>query len=187
MLRAIRFEARRAYRSLKHSGMDEADVYQDLAFHFLLRQEQYNNSRSSPATFATRICRNKAAEMVRAARAEKRGGAKIPASLSDDIKLDNGKTIQRDAISTDVHQIRAGGQSRAAAELQELAIDTDRILQSLPRDLIALARVLSEGETSAEASRRLGISKSTLYRRLACLRDAFTEAGLTGRYHGVAA
>jgi hypothetical protein len=85
-------------------------------------------------------------------------------------------------ISDDEVAIRLGRRSRPAAELANLRLDVERLVNGLPPELVSVARLLLEGESNVEVAGRLGLSRASLYRRIAQLRQIFRNAGLDS-YH----
>jgi len=59
----------------------------------------------------------------------------------------------------------------------DLEIDLERVMESLPQELQQLCENLSKYSIS-ETSRRLGVARSSLYRSIYKVRDAFEKAGM---------
>jgi DNA-directed RNA polymerase specialized sigma24 family protein len=185
VVRAIRCEAFRAWRSLRWFGFDPSDVRQELVLHLLGRSAHYDASRSSLPTFASRLCRHRTAQLIEAAASEKRGGGAAPRSLSEPVRLGERRGIAimaelGDTISDDQYAMGTTGRSQTTAESLALRLDVDRVLSHLPAKLANVANVLASGMPAVEAAQHLQISRATLYRRIGQLRCAFREAGLHG-------
>jgi RNA polymerase sigma factor (sigma-70 family) len=177
--RVIRTEAFRAWRSLRSFGFEPSDLRQELALHCLNHFDRYDPKRSSPATFASRTCHQRRLQLVEPILARKRNGGVVPQSLSTPTRTDADMPAElAGLISDDEVAIRLGRRSRPAAELANLHIDVERLVNGLPADLVTVARLLLEGESHANVARRLNVSRSTVERRIALLRQAFQAAGL---------
>jgi len=179
VLAAIRAEAFRAWRSLGGFGFEPSDIRQEFVLSCLSGFDRYDPRRSSPATFAAHSCRQRTLQIIEPHFAVKRNSGRIPESLSAPVRADGearaelGETVADDQIA-----MRMGRRSRPAAELVELAIDVARVIECLPAELAIVARVLLDGEPDTVVARQLGISRSTLYRRIGQLRQIFRDAGL---------
>jgi RNA polymerase sigma factor (sigma-70 family) len=181
--RVIRTEAFRAWRSLRRFGFEASDLRQELTLHCLNHFDRYDPKRSSPATFASRTCRQRTLQLVEPVLARKRNGGAVPQSLSTPARTDADATAELACpISDDEVAIRLGRHSRPAAELANLRLDVERLVNGLPPELVSVARLLLEGEPNVEVARRLGLSRASLYRRIAQLRLIFRNAGLDS-YH----
>ncbi len=180
VIRVIRAEAFRAAARLQPYGLDHHDLRQEFAAQWLLRRHHHEPDRSSITTFASLLCRQRGSQLLERALAQKRGCLAAASSLSDSIQAgDDGEYIERVAtVSRDQCEIRLGRQSRPDSDLLLLRLAVQGVLDSLPRDLLDLALRLCKGEAIPEAARRLGISRSTAYRRVERLRVIFGSAGL---------
>lgn len=186
--RVIGFEAFLASRRLRRYGYERHDVEQELLLHWLERRRHHDRRRAGLATFARHVCRHRAFTMLEAATTAKRGGSMV-CSFSElpEVGAD-GKSIERpESISQDTIDMRLGRRSRPEAELLILRLAVHRVLATLPSGLADLARLLADGESAAEAGRKLGIAHATVYRRIAQLRAAFRAAGLGEHVSGKAA
>jgi hypothetical protein len=83
VMRTIRCEAFRAWRSLRRFGFDPADAHQELLPHFLGHSAHYDELRSSIPTFASHVCRHRTLQLVEAATSAKRGSGTVRTSLSE--------------------------------------------------------------------------------------------------------
>jgi DNA-directed RNA polymerase specialized sigma24 family protein len=151
----------------------------------LLTQLVHFDGRASVVTFAAHVCRNRALRLVDMATSLKRDSGTAPRSLSESHNLgdDSGTAELGNTVSEDAVAMRTGRRSRPEAELLVLRLDVCRVMKSLPAELAAVAELLSEGETATAVAERLGISRSSIYRRIGRLRDIFRHSGL-GLYVG---
>lgn len=112
----------------------------------------FDPTRASLPTFLDRVVANRVASVIRSSR--------TPVMLSLD--------------AADVCTVGFGlGQIH-------LELDVARVIQRLSRDDRNLAVTLME-HTPTETSRRLGLSRSTVYSRIARLRSSFIAAGFDAR------
>ncbi|HWR50333.1 MAG TPA: hypothetical protein VN428_04460 [Bryobacteraceae bacterium] len=179
VLVAIRCEAHRAWRSLRHFGFDHGDVHQELLLHWVRRRRHHDPNLSSPATFVGHICRHRSIQMLKAATVQKRGGGAYIESLSDSHRADgaaSGESVE--PISHDCYEMRIGRRSRPDLELLALRIDVERTLETLPDNLVNVARLLKQDQPIAAVAASIGQSRATVYRRVSELRIAFERAGL---------
>ncbi len=176
VVRAIRFEAVRAAHLLRRYGYDREDVQQELFLHWIERSGSHDPARSSPATFATMICRRRAMSILETATAAKRGGGIVCAFSELPVVDDHGTEIERpDRVSQDTYELRMGRRSRPEAELLHLHLDVEAVLANVPH-LAVLAHDLMFNSVSVTAS-SLG-ARSTIHRRKHAVREAFRQAGL---------
>jgi hypothetical protein len=183
VLRVVRGEAYRAWRSLRRFGFEQKDLHQEFLLRLVENHMVYDGRLSSAATFSSHVCRRRSLQLVEAATSVKRGSGAVPRSLSEPVNLSTPSgttffTALADIISDDGGVMRTGRRRRSAAELMALRIDTHGVVSHLPAGLAAVAQLLAQGELPSEVARRLGISRATLYRRIGQLRCAFREAGL---------
>lgn len=184
----VRFEAFRAARFLHLFGYDRADICQEMRLHLLTRLADFDG-RASMATFAGHVCRNRVLQLVEAATNVKRGGGAVPRSLSEPVNLSkrDGSGVfaeLADIISDDGGIMPTRRRSWSTAEQAALRIDLNHVINELPGELVDLAQLLAAGEPLVHAARRLEISRSTAYRRLARLRKVFRAVGID-RYIGI--
>lgn len=183
VLRVVRGEAYRAWRSLRRFGFEQKDLHQEFLLRLVENHMVYDARLSSATTFSSHVCRRRSLQLVEAATSVKRGSGAVPRSLSEPVNLSTRRgtnffTALADIISDDGGVMRTGRRRRSAAELMALRIDTNGVVSHLPPGLAAVAQLLAQGEPPSEVARRLGISRATLYRRIGQLRRVFREAGL---------
>jgi RNA polymerase sigma factor (sigma-70 family) len=176
--RVIRTEAFRAWRSLRRFGFEPSDLRQELTLHCLNHFDRYEPRRASPATFASRTCRQRTLQLIEPVLARKRNGGFVPQSLSTPTRTEADAPAELAGLISDDEVAIRLGRSRPAAELANLRLDVERLVNGLPPELVSVARLLLEGESHAKVARRLNVSRSTVERRVALLRQAFQAAGL---------
>ncbi len=166
----IRHKARQLSHKPGFGPSDREDIEHDLFIAILERWPAFNSKRASARTFVARIIENKAASLVRACQAAKRG-VRQSTSLNGDTT--NG------ASDVDEEEVRArrGIHSRSALEAAWLRLDVANVMASLPDDLRRLCERFLR-ESVSEAARSTGKHRTTLYRAISEVRKRFTDAGL---------
>jgi RNA polymerase sigma-70 factor (ECF subfamily) len=179
MIAGVRHVAARVSGLLGSPVYGRDDVAQSILLRIVERTPRFDPRLASARTWARLIARHEAASMIAQARAGKRDCRVCTRSLNEPVAIGQaGVTPERmEEISSDMYGIQTGRQTRPASELQILAIDLDGVLDKLPPQLVAVARLLAEGETPAEAATILNISRATIYRRIVRIRTAFRDAG----------
>jgi RNA polymerase sigma factor (sigma-70 family) len=167
MIADVRHVAARVSGLLGSPIYGRDDVAQSILLRIVERTPRFDPRLASARTWARLIARHEAASMIAQARAEKRDCRVCTRSLNERVTT----------ISSDIYRMRTGRQTRPASELQFLAIDLEGVLDKLPPNLGAVARLLAEGETPAEAATILNISRATIYRRIVRIRTVFRDAG----------
>jgi hypothetical protein len=87
-----------------------------------------------------------------------------------------------ETLSADEYESQMGRRSMPWAQHAELRADVDTAISLLTPEL-ALVATLLKSVGAVEASRRLNLSRASLYRRIAIIRRVFEVAGLN-RYLG---
>lgn len=166
----IRHKARQLARMAGFSQSDREDIAHELLIAVLERWPAFDSSRASARTFVARIIENKAASLVRAHLAAKRGIGQVTPLNGD---TENG------VCDCDEEAIRArrGVYSRSALEAVSLRLDVASVLTDLPDDLRRLCKRLLY-ESVSDAARSSGQHRATLYRAIRDLRKRFADRGL---------
>lgn len=166
----IRHKARQLARKPGFSPSDQEDIEQELLIAILERWPAFDSSRASARTFVARIIESRAASLIRASRAAKRGVGQCNPPNAEAV---NG------ACNFDEEKVRArrGIHSRSALESLSLRLDVASVLADLPDDLQRLCKRLMRGSIS-DAARSSGKHRTTLYRALSEVRKRFSDAGL---------
>jgi len=166
----IRHKARQLARNPGFSPSDREDIEHELLIAILERWSAFDPSRASARTFVARIIENKAASLVRACLAAKRGVRRYTPLNGD---AANG------ACDFDEEQVRArrGIHARSALEAVSLRLDVASVMAGLPDDLRRLCERLMRGSLS-DAARLSGKHRTTLYRAIGEVRKRSADAGL---------
>ncbi|MGC8793981.1 MAG: RNA polymerase sigma factor [Bryobacteraceae bacterium] len=146
--RAVQVRAAAAVASGRVPAADREDLEQEALLRVWQALARYDASRASLRTFLERVAERRFPSLLRSRRRQ----------LVIE-PLDRHKPASADGIPA-----------------VEFRVDLERVLATLTEPDRRLARVLTE-HTPSEASRILGLGRSTLYARMARLRRAFRQAG----------
>jgi RNA polymerase sigma-70 factor, ECF subfamily len=163
------------------SRSDRDDIRQDLLLDCIARSPNFDPARSSPVTFFHRVILHGIATLLEAQRAGCRDYRRCRHSLNTPVQFNDESIELGETISVDDYDYRLGRSVLPPLERTELQIDVALSISRLPAELTAVA-VLLKTVSVVEAARRLGVSRSTLCRRVASIREIFIAAGLDG-YH----
>lgn len=166
----IRHKARQLAREPGFGPSDWEDIEHELLIAILEGWPAFDSSRASARTFVARIIENKAASLVRARRAAKRGVRQCTPP--------NGRAANG-VWNFDEEQVRGrrGIRFRSALETLSFRLDVASVLADLPNDLRRLCERLM-CESLSDAARSSGRHRTTLYRAIRELRTRFSDAGL---------
>ncbi len=178
VMQSVRPEINRAAYRLRRHGYTREDVQQEFALHWVRCGFRVDTHRSSVQTFATCLCRRRAFSLLETATAAKRGGGMIYNFSELPFFDSHGRPVERpENVSQDTHELRLRGRSRAQHEADDLRLDIARVLATLPPRLAVVARGLMF-HSPTEVARMLDLSRATVNRRIAEVRDIFAAAGL---------
>jgi hypothetical protein len=163
----VRCKARQIRHRIGLPRTDLPDLEQDLAIHVWTRLGRYDPRRNPDRTAFVRMLVGHAAATV--FRGRVRRTCQAPASLDALLRAARVPDAPTEPVDR-----RAGDQPERA---HALTLDVAAVLASLPRPLRRVAEALKTRSVS-DAARHLKLSRTTLYRRLAELREAFAAAGL---------
>jgi len=164
----IRHKARQLARKPGFSESDREDIQHELLIAVLERWPAFDASRASARTFVARIIENKAASLVRAHLAAKRGVGQVTPLNGD---------AEDGVCDCDEFRARRGIHSRSALEAASLRLDVASVMADLPDDLRRLCKRLLH-ESVSDAARSSGQHRATLYRAIRDLRNRFADGGL---------
>jgi RNA polymerase sigma-70 factor (ECF subfamily) len=156
---------------------------QDLLTDLLQRLPAYDSAKAHPRTFASRLIDHCIANMVEARLTAKRGAGRKPESLDVPVRTTDGDTgcSRIDLVDEDTYLQRTQHSARNLDDLRDLRIDIEAALGHLPDDLRDLCERL-QLETITEVAQSTGIPKSTLYDRIAQIREALLGSGLADHF-----
>ncbi|NIM21304.1 MAG: RNA polymerase subunit sigma-24 [Candidatus Latescibacteria bacterium] len=178
---AVRIIKHKARQLVGHAGFTESDredLEQELVLDLLRRLPKYNPQRTKRNTFIALIIEHKVATIIESSKAGKRDYRTPLCSLNDQLEDKEGSSMEREeTIDQEDYLRRTGKLSRPAVELQELSLDTQKVVASLPPELRELCRRL-QTQSITEISRETGIPRGTIYESRKKLRALFEDAGL---------
>lgn len=173
IVRCVRHHATRVRAALP--GIQIEDVEQELMLHVHRRLSRFDAARGSLRTFADRVARNCAANLLQSARSERRGSGVEVLSLDTLARHADGDGIAADADDGAPASVPHVGY--APEDLLNLRIELWRIFDRLPSALRSCFLGLFDN-TVADAARRAGVSRSTMHARMAAIRESFQAADL---------
>ncbi len=181
----IKYAVKRAHfkarQLIGRSGFTEADfqdLRQELLADVLARLPKFDGRRASAKTFVSRLIDNRIATILEHRHASCRDPRREESSLDDWVRDEDGKWARRgETMDEEAVLARAGRLGRAREERDDLAIDTQVVIDGLPDDLKDLC-VRLKTQTVARISRDTGVSRPLLYERLKAIRARFREAGV---------
>ena len=172
IVRCVRHHARRVRTALP--GMEIEDVEQELMLHVHRRLSRFEATRGSLRTFVDRIARNCAANLLQSLRSERRGSGVEVLSLEAiawQSSEGEGRCSDEGASARELYV------GYAPEDLLNLRIELWRVFDRLPPALRSCFLGLFDN-TVTDAARRTGVSRSTLYERIAAIRESFRAADL---------
>ena len=151
-------------------GFEHDDLVQECSVHWWRRRDEFDTERgASRSTFLRRVVRSKLMDIERAWKAKKRGEGQRPLSLDAPTSPDDfeGPTL--------AEVLRARGElgSDVAA-----ALDRQRLTAYLSLRQREIIAGVTAGLTKGELSRRLGVSRDTLWEEMGRIRQVFRDEGL---------
>jgi RNA polymerase sigma-70 factor, ECF subfamily len=177
-LAVIRVKAAQMVRAGYGYGPDDRDdLQQDLWLDAFVRSRKFDKTRSGRRTFLYRVVNNRAATLMKARTAGCRDYRLCQRSVDEPV-VPGGLEPLANSVSADEYEARMCRRSLPRREHWELRTDIEKVIASLPADLASIVNQLGAGSV-VEAARRLGLSRSTMYRRIAEIRNVFISAGLS--------
>jgi DNA-directed RNA polymerase specialized sigma24 family protein len=178
LLKIVRAKAAGLIGTYGFSPSDGDDIRQELVLDCIIRFRKFDPAKSSCRSFVSRIVNNRVATLVEGQRARCRDYRACRSSLNDQIEFAPGESMElAERVSADEYEARIGRSVLSARDRVELQIDVARVIATLPQELAAIANLLRSVGVG-ETSHQLGVPRSTLYRRIADIRELFESAGL---------
>ena len=172
----IRKKARQVIGKNGITESDTEDIEQELWLHVLQRQRQYDPGKAKITTFLTCIITNCLASIIEHRRAAKRSCDTPMVSLDEQVSEDSDLERQ-EVTDQDTYLQLTGKISRPLSTLQDLRIDVQRVIRSLP-PLLRLIAALLQDMTITEVSEAIGIPRTTINEKRNLIRRIFADAGL---------
>ena len=174
----IRWKALRLGGRGVFTGYDAQDLKQEMFLECWKKSALFNPSKSCRRTFLQRVVNNWIGSFIEERTAGCRDYRLCQRSLDEPVPFTRSGTREfGETISAADYEMRVGRSHLSGHECAELQIDIARVITTLPTELAAVALLL-KSVSAVDAGRRLGLSRSTLYRRLVTIREIFVAAGL---------
>ena len=167
----------KASQLVKHRAVRAADcddLMQELWLHLLKRLPTYSAAKGSLFAFITAVIERRVRSILRYHNARIAGCCD---SLDEQVGRSEGESIDRYATlsSEPPHAPRS---STREQHLTELRCDVEHLISKLPPEQQEVCRRLMS-ESISEAARSLHVARSTIYGRVAKIREAFEEGGIS--------
>jgi RNA polymerase sigma factor (sigma-70 family) len=162
---------------------EREDLEQDLALRLCERREAYDRSRAKWSTFAGRVVGSAIADLLETRTAAKRDPDRVSDSFDELVPDGEGGFVVRSEM-LDYERHRREFASRTDSELRDLRLDLDSVIERSHPELRRICEGLSRSQSIRAAARLLGISNTTLHRRLKDIRTRFAAAGLADYFGG---
>jgi RNA polymerase sigma-70 factor (ECF subfamily) len=176
-VRIIKHKARQLVGRYGLTFFDREDLEQELMIDLLQRMRHFNPAKAKKTTFMARIVERHIATILEARHAQCRDWRLCRVSLNTPHESDKGDTWELiDRVDSEGTLGTCQPDTREI-EINNLRIDVERVLNTLPEDLRDLCERLHESNM-AEIARETGVARTTLYDKLTRIREAFREAGL---------
>jgi RNA polymerase sigma factor (sigma-70 family) len=157
---------------------DLDDVVQELRLALIEQAENFDPDRARWSTFVKTVVRLTASTLRRKQRAEFRQAEQGFASLNVLIADEDGQLAEMGAtVGEEEYRTGLGEDFVSHTDQVDLALDVQAALSTLPAELQEIAERLKR-QSVCEMARELGVSKSTLNRRVVEIREHFRRAGL---------
>lgn len=157
---------------------DRPDIEQELVIAVRRGLPQHDTERGERAALLSRIIRNRARQLVRDRKAACRDFRLESGSFQDPVRRSDGKSAKKGERFDASEYLRTTGDASQAGQRTEMKLDIARVVAALPPELAETVALLAEELNDVEIATHLGIARSTLYLRLARLREAMRAAGL---------
>ena len=157
---------------------DRSDLLQDFALDLLQRREKFDPNTATWEAFVVVVCENCYATILEHRQAEMRSPDSEAGSLNRSIKDADGNRTEVGTTISESQQARRTGQDRRShEEAFDLVHDITHVLDQLPAQVRESFERLMQG-TISQVARDMGISRKTVYRRIARMLDQFERAQL---------
>ena len=178
-VKLIRTKSRQLCKQPDFSLNDRLDIEQDLMIELTERLPTYDPDRASEEAFITWVVLQRIADLIRSQRTKKRRIDVEATSLNDLVYVSESgsKEEQWATLDNEIFQEFTGSDSKSHNERIDLEIDLERVMKDLPENLNRLCELLSKYSIS-ETARRLGVSRTSLYKSIHELHEAFEQAGM---------
>lgn len=173
IVRCVRHHAERVRAA--DASIEIEDAEQELMLHLHGRLSRFDARRGSLRTFVDRVAANCAINLMRATLAEKRGARVEVLSFDAIVRHAGTDGSDPDAVGAETGPMLTIGY--APEDFLNLRIELWRVYDKLPSALRGCFLGLLDGSV-VDAARQLGIARSTVYRRIAALREHFQAVDL---------
>lgn len=163
----IDFRVRQLRFQFDLSAEDQEDLRNDMVVELLSAFKRFDPNKSKRETFINRVLDRFALYVTRQRCTQQRRASDTPMGF-DDVCTNFQPTVNdpRRGVRNEQH-------------LRELRLDLSEVIAALPGDLQQVCEILTR-KSGRAAAKDLGISKSSLYRAIAEIREHFISQGYSG-------
>ncbi len=157
---------------------DLEDIQQDLWLDLISRQSGFDPERGAETTFIAMVINNRFATIIEHRKAEKRDCRTYICSMDDKVDYGNDLSLSRhEVVDQDIYIRTTQKVSRTQVDYQDLRLDVDRAIRSLPPLLRDIALLLC-GVSVSEAAQITGIPRTTINEMRNAIRKVFQKKGI---------
>lgn len=177
IIKLIHAKAKQLAKQEGFNLADQKDIEQDLAIYLLDRLAGFDPAKAELSTFVLTLINNRIVMMIRERKMQKRDFRKS-ISLEEPIRPEqDGEFRLLDIMDHERFLVQTGTIPRTTQEQINLKVDTASLIETLPDHLQEVCWLLME-EAVPEVARRLGIHRTTVYKRLAEIRKHFANKAI---------
>ncbi len=177
-IKRIRFKASQMISKHGFTEDDFDDLRQELMSDLLERLPKFDSGRADIKIFISTVVDNRLATLIKHREAQCRDHRCVERSLDEPVPGEDGEwTTFGESITEEEARSRLGHAGRSEHERVDLALDVQMVLGQLDEADRQLCLEL-QVKTPLEISREKSISRSSIYERIAEIRNKFIQAGL---------
>ena len=158
---------------------DREDLAQELRLHLLKRKAKFDPSRAQWNTFVARVVEHKVVSIVRRQASKCRDSQQDGESLNEPGRSKTGKRGERgDLITEEEGRRRTAQDVRSTTDAVNLSLDAKQFLAGLPAPIRDVSELVMQGHSVQDIARDLHLSRATIQRRIAVLRQMGKDSDL---------
>lgn len=171
-LKALKLRKRAEFR---YEELD--DIEQELRMALIASYPNFDPNISHWNVFAKTVIERAVCNLLRERRAQCRDQGDAVSHSAEIIRDGQQKVSLSSQLLPEQQAFLVGEAERPAAEQLDLAVDLQAVIAQLPEELQQLCSLLMEGLNVTQVAKRLNVHRSTVYPRLATLRQILTTHG----------
>ncbi len=175
--RFIRGKVRQLIHCQGFSEQEKEDLYHEFAIDLIERKPSFDPCVGTWEAFVVVVCENRMARIIEHRNALMRAESKVGGSLDALIKVGEQLLVFGDTLPDTQRHHHKHHPPRPVEDTIDLAVDVAEVLAKLPPRLRKICAWLMH-DNKADAARAGGRSRTSIYKALPKLREAFVAAGL---------